>query len=285
MARGTAVDIGAEALCSVQLRPSQLTVLSDGVTLGFELPGASSGPTSWRTHPMSGSGGRCAVPAVQIGVQALCSWRQDDARFRVQYAAGALMAYDVGGVTCTPHLVRRSLEGPMPARAATSRWERMVLSASARASTRPFEAPDKPHLHNSSHNSKLNTASAHHHDEVRPQLTRWGCSTKLVFVWACNVVTLLAGWSLLLLLTLVAVPRSGEDRGLSEEAVWRQARAALAFGLLNLLLIIDFAKVVVIVGTGPGVISLLVRIRSPRVRLVVRKVLESIYLPVALVCP
>ena len=132
MARGTAVDIGAEALCSVQLRPSQLTVLSDGVTLGFELPGASSGPTSWRTHPMSGSGGRCAVPAVQIGVQALCSWRQDDARFRVQYAAGALMAYDVGGVTCTPHLVRRSLEGPLPARAATSRWERMVLSASAR---------------------------------------------------------------------------------------------------------------------------------------------------------
>ena len=38
MAGGT-FDIGAEALCSVQLRPSQLTVLSDGVTLGFELPG------------------------------------------------------------------------------------------------------------------------------------------------------------------------------------------------------------------------------------------------------
>lgn len=36
---GGTFDIGAEALCSVQLRPSQLTVLSDGVTLGFELPG------------------------------------------------------------------------------------------------------------------------------------------------------------------------------------------------------------------------------------------------------
>ena len=39
MARGATADIGEEALCSVKLRPSQLTVLSDGVTLGFELPG------------------------------------------------------------------------------------------------------------------------------------------------------------------------------------------------------------------------------------------------------
>ena len=62
-------------------------------------------------------------------VQALCSWRQDDARFCVQYAAGALMAYDVGGVTCTPRHVRRSLEG---AHHSTSMLERMIVSASAR---------------------------------------------------------------------------------------------------------------------------------------------------------
>ena len=78
-------------------------------------------------------------------VQALCSWRQDDARFCVQYAAGALMAYDVGGVTCTPRHVRRSLEGmprgahhghsegtPRGAHHSTSMLERMIVSASAR---------------------------------------------------------------------------------------------------------------------------------------------------------
>ena len=90
-----------------------------------------------------------------------------------------------------------------------------------------------------------------------------GHSTGLAFhACRCNVLTLLAGWLLLLLLTLVAVPRSGELRGLGEEGAWRRARSALAFGLLNLFVIIDFAKVVVIVGTGPGVISLLVRIGS-----------------------
>ena len=74
-------------------------------------------------------------------------------------------------------------------------------------------------------------------------------------------------------------------RGLSDDAAWRRACSALTFGLLNLFIIIDFAKIIVIVGTGPGVISLLVRIRNPRVRMAVRKLLEAIYLPVVLICP
>ena len=286
-------------LCCVYLRPSQLTVLSDGVTLGFELPGASAGPTEWRAHDtMGGSGGRCAVPAVQIGVplQALCSWRPP--RFCVQYAAGALQAYEVEGVACTTQDVERI----------AGLWERMASRRDARAleasfwglvqrivlrhrtgrgsPSSPVRPRAAPHLNGEQEakgGSGLQGAKGlllH-----RTTLSRWGCSTRSVFVWTCNVLILLLGWSGLLLLALVAVPRSGELRGLSDDAAWRRARSALTFGLLNLFIIIDVAKVIVIVGTGPGVISLLVRIRSSRLRFVVRKILEAIYLPVVLVCP
>lgn len=285
-----------EELCCVYLRPSQLTVLSDGVTLGFELPGASAGPNEWRAHDtMGGSGGRCAVPAVQIGVplQALCSWQPP--RFCVQYAAGALQAYEVEGVTCTTQDVERM----------AGLWERMAGRRDARALEASFwglvqrivlrhrtgqsshERPRAAHLLNGVHEMKGGSGLQGAKGPLlhRASLSRWGCSTRSVFVWTCNVLILLLGWSGLLLLALVAVPRSGELRGLSDDAAWRRARSALTFGLLNLFIIIDVAKVIVIVGTGPGVISLLVRIRSPRVRFVVRKILEAIYLPVVLVCP
>ena len=285
-----------EELCSVYLRPSQLTVLSDGVTLGFELPGASAGPTEWRAHDtMGGSGGRCAVPAVQIGVplQALCSWRPP--RFCVQYAPGALQAYEVEGVTCTTQDVERvaglweRMAGRHDAQALeASFWglvQRIVLRH--RAGQSSHERPRAAHLLNGEHEAKGGSGLQGAKGLLlhRTTLSRWGCSTRSVFVWTCNVLILLLGWSGLLLLALVAVPRSGELRGLSDDAAWRRARSALTFGLLNLFIIIDVAKVIVIVGTGPGVISLLVRIRSPRVRFVVRKILEAIYLPVVLVCP
>ena len=287
---GRAESMGGvvEELCCVYLKPSQLTVLSDGVSLGFELPGASAGPTEWRTHPAGGSGGRCAVPAVQVGVpvQALCSRRP---RFCVQYAPGALLAYEVEGVTCTPLHVERMANrgGDAKALKEVSFWgltRRILLPP--RATRGSSEKPRAHHLKGVQAvegGSELQGEKASHLH--RTILSRWGWSTKLIFVWACNVLVLLVGWSGLLLLTLVAVPRSGELRGLSDDAAWRRARTALTFGLLNLFIIIDFAKIIVIVGTGPGVISLLVRIRNPRVRMAVRKLLEAIYLPVVLICP
>ena len=288
-----------EELCCVYLRPSQLTMLSDGVSLGFELPGASAGPIEWRAlDTVGGTGGRSAVPAVQIGVplQALCSWRSP--HFCVQYAPGALHAYEVEGVTCTRQHVERM----------AGLWERMAGRRDAKAREASFwglvqrivlrprtggrgspPSPERPHAHhlNGVHEAKGGSELHGAKGSLlhRTTLSRWGCSTRFVFVWTCNALILLLGWSGLLLLALVAVPRSGELRGLSDDAVWRRARSALTFGLLNLFIIIDVAKVIVIVGTGPGVISLLVRIRSPRVRFVVRKILEAIYLPVVLVCP
>ena len=287
-----------EELCCVYLRPSQLTMLSDGVSLGFELPGASAGPIEWRAlDTVGGTGGRSAVPAVQIGVplQALCSWRSP--HFCVQYAPGALHAYEVEGVTCTRQHVERMaglwerMAGRRDAKAReASFWglvQRIVLRP--RTGGRSPPSPERPHAHhlNGVHEAKGGSELHGAKGSLlhRTTLSRWGYSTRFVFVWTCNALILLLGWSGLLLLALVAVPRSGELRGLSDDAVWRRARSALTFGLLNLYIIIDVAKVIVIVGTGPGVISLLVRIRSPRVRFVVRKILEAIYLPVVLVCP
>ena len=107
----------------------------------------------------------------------------------------------------------------------------------------------------------------------------------LAVVWWCNVLCLMAGSLFLLLLTTVAVPRSAELHGLSTAAAWRRAHVAMAFGMLNTFVIIDALKIVVLVATGPGVTSLLLRIRQPRVRAVLKAVVQMVHLPIALVCP
>ena len=120
---------------------------------------------------------------------------------------------------------------------------------------------------------------------ARAPLSRWGCSAALAAVWSANVLLLLAGCFCLLLLTLVAMPRSSALRGLSEEDAWDRARTAMAFGLLNTFVILDGLKIVVLVGTGPGVTSLLLRIRNRKLQAVVRGLVQSAHLPVALLCP
>ena len=93
------------------------------------------------------------------------------------------MAYEVGGVTCTPAHVR-ALEEPSrsahastasraaKASAASSSLERR-LSVSVRAFEQAASAAKPAHAGSSAR------------DEARPQLTRWGCSTKLLVVWTC----------------------------------------------------------------------------------------------------
>ena len=107
----------------------------------------------------------------------------------------------------------------------------------------------------------------------------------LAVVWAFNALCLTAGCLFLLLLLLVAVPRTAELRGLSEKDAWRRAHEAMAFGMLNTFVIIDSLKIVVLVASGPGVTSLIVRIRQPRVRAIVRALVQMVHLPIALVCP
>ena len=72
---------------------------------------------------------------------------------------------------------------------------------------------------------------------------------------------------------------------LSEDEAWSRARSSMAFSLLNMLVIIDLLKIVVLVGTGPGVTSLILRIQSQRVRFVVRNAVQAVHLPMALLCP
>ena len=116
-------------------------------------------------------------------------------------------------------------------------------------------------------------------------LSRWGCSAKIAGVWLCSGLLLVAGCFSLLLLALVALPRSCALRGLSEDEAWSRARSSMAFSLLNMLVIIDVLKIVVLVGTGPGVTSLILRIQSQRVRFVVRNAVQAVHLPMALLCP
>ena len=52
---------------------------------------------------------------------------------------------------------------------------------------------------------------------ARPPLSRWGCSAKLAGVWLCSGLLFVAAWFGLLLLARVALPRSCELRGMSEE--------------------------------------------------------------------
>ena len=241
------------ALCSVQLWPSQLTLRPDGITLGFHVPGAGG-------H-VPGVGGRgppdaLCVPAVGAGVPfgAVCS---REPRFRVQYAEAALAAH---GHTITQADVR-ALEavakpvakGDGPTQAAREEIMRRQLRARQHA--------------------------------TRPPLSRWGCSVPLAVVWSFNALCLAAGCLFLLTLLLVAVPRSAELRGLSEKDAWSRAHEAMTFGMLNTFVIIDSLKIVVLVATGPGVTSLIVRIRQPRVRAIVRAVVQMVHLPIALVCP
>ena len=89
----------------------------------------------------------------------------------------------------------------------------------------------------------------------------------------------------LLLLALVALPRSCALRGLSEDEAWSRARSSMAFSLLNMLVIIDVLKIVVLVGTGPGVTSLILRIENQRLRFWVRNTVQAMHVPMALLCP
>ena len=116
-------------------------------------------------------------------------------------------------------------------------------------------------------------------------LSRWGCSAKIAGVWLCSGLLLVAGCFSLLLLALVALPRSCALRGLSEDEAWSRARSTMAFSLLNMLVIIDVLKIVVLVGTGPGVTSLVLRIQNQHVRFVVRNAVQAVHLPMALLCP
>ena len=59
----------------------------------------------------------------------------------------------------------------------------------------------------------------------------------------------------------------------------------MLFSLLNMLVIIDLLKIVVLVGTGPGITSLILRIQNQRVRFVVRNTVQAVHLPMALICP
>ena len=68
--------------------------------------------------------------------------------------------------------------------------------------------------------------------------------------WAGNGLLLLVGWFGLLLLALVALPRSCELRGLSEDEAWSRARVVMALGLLNTFVILDLLKIVVLVATA-----------------------------------
>ena len=96
---------------------------------------------------------------------------------------------------------------------------------------------------------------------------------------------LVSGCFGLLLLALVALPRSCALRGLSEDEAWSRARSSMAFSLLNMLVIIDVLKIVVLVGTGPGVTSLVLRIQNQHVRFLVRNAVQAVHLPMALLCP
>ena len=120
---------------------------------------------------------------------------------------------------------------------------------------------------------------------ARPPLSRWGCSAKLGGVWLCSGLLFVAAWFGLLLLARVALPRACELRGLSEDEAWGRAKTAMGLGLLNMFVIIDLLKIVALVGTGPGVTSLILRIRNPRVQFVVRNAAQTVHLPLALICP
>ena len=56
---------------------------------------------------------------------------------------------------------------------------------------------------------------------ARPPLSRWGCSAKLAGVWLCSGLLFVAAWFGLLLLARVALPRSCELRGMSEDEARR----------------------------------------------------------------
>ena len=205
---------------SIQLHPSQLILLPDGISIGFQAPGGNT------AHKIA------IVPATRVGTP----WRElRSARFRVEHGAEGLQ-----------YLTADDLQ----AHHATA-----VLVGGAASNLSP------------------------------PPLTRWGCSAKLGLVWLYSGLLLLTGWFGLLLLARVALPRSCALRGVSEDEAWGRARSAMAFGLLNVFIILDSLKVVVLVLTGPGITSRIMRIKNPRLRSAVRQAVQTLHLPMAIVCP
>ena len=213
---GVAVDSRAgqglralEAVGEVLLRPTQLTLLPDGTSIGIQLPGAddSSKTSSY-------------VRATHVGKpwQQLCS-----ERFRVQYTAAeallpAIQALELvdGRKSQPPELVQASQQSK---RHMAQRVKAQLL-----------------HMYRSRRR--------------RPPVSRWGFSAELGMTWAGNGLLLLVGWFGLLLLALVALPRSCELRGLSEDEAWSRARVVMALGLLNTFVILDLLKIVVLVATA-----------------------------------
>ena len=218
--RGSPMRTGGGEVHSIQLRPSQLVLLPNGTSIGFQAPG---GNTSHKS---------AIGPTTRVGTP----WRElRSGRFRVEHGAAELQ-----------YLSADDLQ----AHHATA-----VLVGGVASNSSP------------------------------PPLARWGCSAKLSLVWAYSGLLLLAGWFGLVLLARVALPRSCKLRGVSEDEAWGRARSAMAFGLLNVFVILDSLKIVVLVITGPGVTSRIMRIKNPRLRFAVRQTVQTIHLPMALICP
>ena len=218
--RGGSMRTGGGEVHSVQLRPSQLVLLPDGTSIGFQAPGGNT------SHKIA------IVPTTRVGTP----WRElRSGRFRVEHGAAGLQ-----------YLSADDLQ----AHHATA-----VLVGGVASNSSP------------------------------PPLARWGCSAKLSLVWVYSGLLLLAGWFGLVLLARVALPRSCKLRGVSEDEAWDRSRSAMAFGLLNVFVILDSLKIVVLVMTGPGITSRIMRIKNTRLRFAVRQVVQTIHLPMALICP
>jgi len=235
----------------VLLDPSQLTLMADGLSIGF--------------RATKEKGDEEIVPATHVGVP----WRylrSAQTVFAVRYELRTLRALGV-----TPGDVRAlavdasgarsaGTEVKTPAKLGGANWARgAACNAAVREQVIRRQMQKRGQMPLTGE---------------PPPLSRGSWSWRQGMAWAYGATVLVLGWWLVLLVSLVAAPRSCARRGVDEGSWWRRSIAAWAGGVLTSMVLLDALKVIMLTLTGP---ALLMRISSPTVRECVKVTLRPLH--------
>ena len=240
----TGAEPAALATSATDVSPAQLCLLSDGIGIGLRLNDGDE------------SCGSC-VAAIRVGAPLRLVGRRSC--LRVHYDATAPAAH-----------------------APEDAWTPVVSGGPASLVSLPSSPVLRQQLSKRLSSGKLGSrgdGEKLRSGRAAPPLSPCGCSLRLGLTWGVGAAFLAAGWFLVLLIMLVAAPRSCEQHGISMGEWRRRAAVAAASSLLMSCVCLESLKIFVLVLTGPAHLPLLMRVRNPRLRAVLRQLVHSVHTP------